>query len=67
MKAKEIFQKIKGMSQDELTAKERSLREDLFKLEFQHRVRRLENTSRLRAIRREIARVQTVQNTMKKN
>ena len=43
------------------------LREDLFKLQFQHRVRRLENTSRLRAIRREIAKVQTVQNTMKKN
>lgn len=60
MKAKEFRQKIREMNEDELTAKERNLREDLFKLTIQHGVRQLDNTARLCELRRDIARVRTV-------
>lgn len=56
MKAKDLRQ----LSNEELTAKMRDLREDLFKLSFQHRVRQLENTGKLRQLRKDIARVQTI-------
>jgi large subunit ribosomal protein L29 len=56
MKASELRQ----MSDEELRKKELDLREDLFKLHFQHKIRSLENPARLREIRKDIARVQTV-------
>ena len=56
MKAKEL----RALSNEELMAKVRDLREDLFKLSFQHKVRQLENTGRLRQLRKDIARVQTI-------
>jgi large subunit ribosomal protein L29 len=57
MKAKDI----RALSDDELAVKERDLREELFKLSFQHKVRKLENTGKLRQLRRDIARVRTIQ------
>ena len=62
MKAKELRSKLREMSDDELLAKERDLREDYFKMKFQHGIGQLENTSRLNQIRKEIARVITVRN-----
>jgi large subunit ribosomal protein L29 len=56
MKASELRQ----MSGEELKKKELDLREDLFKLQFQHKIRSLENPARLRQIRKDIARVQTI-------
>ncbi len=56
MKASELRQ----MTGEELQKKELDLREDLFKLRFQHKIRSLENPARLRQIRKDIARVQTV-------
>ena len=56
MKAKEL----RALSNEELMAKVRDLREDLFKLSFQHKVRQLENTGKLRQLRKDIARVQTI-------
>ena len=56
MKASELRQ----MSDEELRKKELDLREDLFKLHFQHKIRSLENPARLRQIRKDIARVHTV-------
>jgi len=56
MKASELRQ----MSGEELNKKELDLREDLFKLQFQHKIRSLENPARLRQIRKDIARVQTI-------
>jgi large subunit ribosomal protein L29 len=58
MKAKEL----RKMSSEDLANKERDLREDYFKLKFQHGIRRLENPSRLKQLRRDIARVRTVLN-----
>ncbi len=56
MKAKEL----REMSSEDLLKKELDLREDLFKLKFQHGIRRLENPARLTQLRKEIARVHTV-------
>lgn len=56
MKAKEL----RDMSVEDLLKKELDLREDLFKLKFQHGIRSLENPARLNQLRKEIARVRTV-------
>jgi large subunit ribosomal protein L29 len=65
MKAKELRKKIFEMSDEELNAKERDLREDYFKLKFQHGVGQLENTGRLNQVRKDIARVMTARNAKK--
>ncbi len=62
MKSKELRQKVQEMSVEELAAKEHDLRENLFKLSFQHGIHRLENTATLRNLRRDIARVLTAKN-----
>lgn len=56
MKAKELRQ----LSPEDLKKKEQDIREDYFKLKFQHGIRRLENPARLALLRRDIARIQTV-------
>jgi large subunit ribosomal protein L29 len=56
MKAKEL----RELSPEDLKKKEQDIREDLFKLKFQHGIRRLENPARLSLLRRSIARIQTV-------
>ena len=58
MKAKDL----RKMSHEDLQKKEKDLREDYFKLKFQHGIRRLENPARLAQIRKDIARVQTIMN-----
>jgi len=65
MKAKELRKKVREMSEEELTNKERDLREDYFKLKFQHGVGQLENTGRLNQVRKDIARVMTEKSTRK--
>jgi len=65
MKAKELRKKVREMSEEELTTKERDLREDYFKLKFQHGVGQLENTGRLNQLRKDIARVMTEKSTRK--
>ena len=66
MKVKELRKKLKEMSDEELAAKERDLREDYFKLKFQHGVGQLENTGRLNQVRKDIARVLTAMNSRKR-
>lgn len=56
MKAKEL----REMSPEDLRKKEMDIREDLFKLKFQHGIRKLENPARLSLLRRDIARIQTI-------
>lgn len=51
---------IRKMSEEEMVKKEKDLREELGNLSFQHSIRPLEDTSRLRKIKKEIARIQTV-------
>jgi len=58
MKAEEL----RKMSEEELGKKLTDLRKELGNLSFHHRIRPLEDTSRLRKIRKDIARINTVVN-----
>jgi len=52
--------KVREWSDDELQTKERELAEQLFKLRFQKAIGQLDNALKIRATRRDIARVKTV-------
>jgi len=56
MKAKEL----RELSIEELQQKRGDLREDLFRLKMRKAVAQLENPVRLRQLRRDIARVETI-------
>lgn len=58
MKKKDLEQ-LRGEAPDALQAKEKELRDALWKLRLQKTTGQLENPSRLRAVRRDIARVKT--------
>lgn len=51
---------LRQLSGDELRDKVRELKEELFALRFQSATGQLENTARLREVRKDIARVYTV-------
>ena len=53
--------KIREMAETELQKRAGEIREELFKLRFQHATGQLENPVRMRTLRRELARVLTVQ------
>jgi large subunit ribosomal protein L29 len=57
MKAAEL----RDLSDEELREKLRELQEELFNLRFQLATGQIENVSRIRAVRRDIARLKTVQ------
>jgi len=50
---------IRELGQEALVAKVMELSEEHFRLKFQHGIRPLENTAKLRQLRKEIARMQT--------
>ncbi|MBR3863739.1 MAG: 50S ribosomal protein L29 [Clostridia bacterium] len=56
MKAREIH----NMTNDELTTKLASLKEELFNLRFRHATGQLENPNVLKTVKKDIARVKTV-------
>jgi len=56
MKSTELM----DLSVDELKNKESELKDQLFKLRFQHSLGQLENTMKLRNIKKDIARVKTI-------
>ncbi len=58
MKIKEIRESTK----DELAARERELRNELFHLRIQQQSGQIENPSQIRSARREVARIKTVLN-----
>lgn len=51
---------MRDMSREDLVLEEAALREQLFKLRFQAATGQLESASRVRVVRKDIARVQTV-------
>jgi large subunit ribosomal protein L29 len=57
--AKAKFQNLKELTSQELGARARDLRQELFNLRVQKATARLEKTHRLSAIRREIAQCET--------
>jgi large subunit ribosomal protein L29 len=54
------FNEIQEMSSDELLTKKRDLRQESLHLRLQQQSGQLEQPSRLRLLRREVARVETV-------
>ena len=54
------FKEIQEMSSDELLTKKRDLRQESLHLRLQQQSGQLEQPSRLRLLRREVARVETV-------
>ena len=53
-------EQVRSLTVEELKHKEGELREELFNLKFQNAIGKLENSSRLRQLRKDIARVLTV-------
>ena len=56
MKASEL----RNMSAEQLTAKLKELKAELFNLRFQHAINQLENPMRIQAVIKDIAKVNTV-------
>ena len=56
MKAKEI----RDMSRDEMVTKLEELKKDLFNLRFQHATNQLDNPVKIVAVKRDIARINTI-------
>jgi len=54
--------KIREMTTDELHNKERELADQLFKLRFQVATGQVENPQKIKMVRKDIARVQTILN-----
>lgn len=51
---------LRGLSDQELRAKESETAQELFRLRFRHASGQLDNTARLRKLRRELARIKTL-------
>lgn len=56
MKANEL----RELSQEDLAAKEKELTQELFNIRFQLHTGRLENTAKIDAVRKDVARVKTI-------
>jgi large subunit ribosomal protein L29 len=61
MKTKQRFSDLKTMTADQLQDELLKLKKEQFNLRFQRASGQLESTSRVRVVRREIARVKTLQ------
>ena len=60
MKATKITEELKKMSADELNAKLKELKEELFTLRFQHAINQLDNPQKIVEVKKNIARVMTI-------
>lgn len=54
-------QELRELSAAELDAKLLELKDELFKLRFQQAVNQLENPTRIKAVKKDIARIKTIQ------
>lgn len=53
-------QELRELADDELQRKEADLKDQLFKLRFQHELGQLESAAKLKNIRKDIARIKTI-------
>ena len=60
MKNKTYVEELKGKSASELNEDLVAAKKELFNLRFQNATNQLDNTSRIKEVRRSIARIQTV-------
>ena len=59
MKTTKFVNELKEMSVEELNAKLKELKEELFTLRFQHAINQLDNPQRIVEVKKNIARVMT--------
>ena len=62
---KEFVKELRGLSQEELAKKESELKKELFDLRFQAAAGQLDQTARLNEVKKQIARIKTVQTETK--
>ena len=60
MKSKKFTEELRKMSAEELDAKLKELKEELFTLRFQHAINQLDNPQRIVEVKKNIARVMTI-------
>ena len=60
MKTTKFTEELRKMSAEELNAKLKELKEELFNLRFQHAINQLENPQRMVEVKKNIARVMTI-------
>ena len=60
MKTKKFNEELRNMSAEELNAKLKELKEELFNLRFQHAINQLDNPQRMVEVKHNIARVMTI-------
>ena len=60
MKATKFTEELRNMNAEELNAKLKELKEELFNLRFQHAINQLDNPQKIVEVKRNIARVMTV-------
>ncbi|MDH4257987.1 MAG: 50S ribosomal protein L29 [Candidatus Aminicenantes bacterium] len=51
---------LRDLSEEELKSKEEEVKDQLFKLKFQHALGQLENALKLKNLKRDIARIKTI-------
>jgi large subunit ribosomal protein L29 len=56
MKARDF----KDLTKEELLKRKKDLKEEMFNLRFQHSTGQLENTSRMKVVKKDVARLETV-------
>ena len=60
MKTSKYFEELKGQSVTDLNAQLVEAKKELFNLRFQNATNQLDNTSRIKEVRKNIARIQTI-------
>ena len=60
MKATKFTEELRNMNAEELNAKLKELKEELFNLRFQNAINQLENPHRIDDVKKDIARVMTI-------
>ena len=60
MKSKQFLEELKNKSVEELNADLDAAKKELFNLRFQNATNQLDNTSRFKEVKRNIARIKTV-------
>ena len=60
MKTKKFTEELRSMTAEELNAKLKELKEELFTLRFQHAINQLDNPQKIVEVKRNIARVMTI-------
>ena len=60
MKTTKFVEELRALSADELNAKLKDLKEELFNLRFQHAINQLDNPQKIVEVKKNIARVMTI-------